>query len=236
MKGVFVTGTDTGVGKTVVAAGVAALLRSRGLNVGVMKPVAAGGQGDAEVLRRAAGADDGLDLINPVNLRHPLSPNVAAQVEGVEIDVARIERAARQLARRHDLLIVEGAGGLLVPVRDNFNMADLALTLGLPLLIVARRGLGTINHTLMTVECAQTRGLAVAGVVYNDAVRIEEGTAERTNPEVIERLTGVPCLGLVPFVAGLDLREEERGGDPGRIGGYLNLDRILFLTSSPCPL
>lgn len=226
MKGLFITGTDTGVGKTVVAAGIAAGLKARGLDVGVMKPVAAGGREDAERLRRAAGVDDPPDLINPVCLRRPLSPNVAARLEGVEIDIAQIERSARDLAARRDFLIVEGAGGLLVPIRDDFSMADLALRLGLPLLIVARRGLGTINHTLMTVECAKARGIAVTGVVYNDAVGMEEGVPERTNPEVVARLSGVPCLGIVPFVAGLDLMEEEREGDAVGIGGCLNLDRL----------
>jgi dethiobiotin synthetase len=227
VKGVFVTGTDTGVGKTVIAAGIAAGLRARGIRVGVMKPVAAGGRGDADLLRRASGVDDDPDLINPVCLRHPLSPNVAAQIEGVSIDIAEIEQAAHHLSQRHDLLIVEGAGGLLAPVRDDFFMADLALKLGLPLLIVARRGLGTINHTLMTVACAKGRGIAVAGVVYNDAVRTEEGTAERTNPEVIERLSGVTCLGVVPFAEGVDLARAGPEDFVRRVAGHINLDRLM---------
>lgn len=234
MKGIFVTGTDTGVGKTVVAAGIAAGLGARGIDVGVMKPIAAGigssircGRGDADLLRRAGGADDDLDLINPVCLRHPLSPNVAAQLEGVSIDLSRIEQAAHQLSQRHDLLIVEGAGGLLVPIRDDFFMADLALRLDLPLLIVARRGLGTINHTLMTIECAKTRGIAVAGVVYNDAVGTEEGIAERTNPEVIERLSGAMCLGVVPFAEGLDWARAGPEDFIGCVAGHINLDRLM---------
>ncbi len=227
MKGIFVTGTDTGVGKTVIAAGIAAGLRARGFDVGVMKPVAAGGREDADLLRLASGADDDPDLINPVCLRHPLSPNVAAQIEGVSVDIAGIERAARQLSRRHDLLVVEGAGGLLVPIRDDFFVADLALRLGLPLLIVARRGLGTINYTLMTMECAKGRGIAVAGVVYNDAVRTEEGIAERTNPEVVERLSGEPCLGIVPFAEGLDLARAGPEDFVRRVAGHINLDRLM---------
>ncbi|OGG52131.1 MAG: dethiobiotin synthase [Candidatus Handelsmanbacteria bacterium RIFCSPLOWO2_12_FULL_64_10] len=234
MRGVFVTGTDTGVGKTVIAAGIAAGLRARGIGVGVMKPIATGigssirfGRGDADLLRRASGSDDDLGLINPVCLRRPLSPNVAAQIEGVWIDVAGIEQAAHKLSQRHDLLIVEGAGGLLVPIRDDFFMADLALKLDLPLLIVARRGLGTINHTLMTMECAKTRGIGMAGVVYNDAVRTEEGIAERTNPEVIERLSGAPCLGVVPFSEGLDLAQAGPEDFIRRVAGHINLDRLM---------
>lgn len=227
MKGIFVTGTDTGVGKTVVAAGIAALLKSRGLNVGVMKPVASGGREDAHLLRLASGSDDDLDLINPIHLRHPLAPGVSAQLEGVPVNIGLIEQAARELSRRHDVLVVEGAGGLLVPIRDDFFMADLVLNLGLPLLIVARRGLGTINHTLMTVECAKTRGIEVAGVIYNDARKIEEGIAERTNPEVIERLSGVPCLGAAPFAAGLNLSQAGPKDLIRRVAGHIQMDRLL---------
>ncbi|MBI2950987.1 dethiobiotin synthase, partial [bacterium] len=205
----------------------AAGLRARGFDVGVMKPVAAGGREDADLLRLASGADDDPDMINPVCLRHPLSPNVAAQLEGVSIDIAGIERAAHHLSQRHDLLVVEGAGGLLVPIRDNFFMADLALRLGLPLLIVARRGLGTINHTLMTMECAKRRGITVAGVVYNDAVRTEEGIAERTNPEVVERLSGAPCLGVVPFAEGVDLARAGPEDFVRRVAGHIHLDRLM---------
>ena len=215
------------MGKTVVAAGIAAGLRARGFDPGVMKPVAAGSRADAELLRLISGVNDPLDLINPVCLRHPLSPNVAAQREGIEIDIGEIERAAHDLAQRHDLLIVEGAGGLLVPIRDDFFMADLAHMLGLPLLIVSRRGLGTINHTLMTIACAKARGIAVAGVIYNDAVGTEEGIAERTNPEVIARLSGVPCLGIVPFAAGLDLARTGPEETLRRVGDHIDLDTLV---------
>lgn len=233
MRGLFVTGTDTGVGKTVVAAGIAAGLRARGLNVGVMKPVASGGRGDVEALRRAAGVADDLDLLNPVWLRDPLSPNVAAQREGIQIDLARIEQSARELSRRHDFLIVEGAGGLLVPIRDDTYMADLARSLGFPLVIVARRGLGTINHTLMTVECARTRGIAVAGVIYNDVSRPKEGIAERTNPEVIERLSGVACLGTVPFAEDLDVAQAGPEDFTRHVAAHICLDRVVPRFTNP---
>lgn len=226
MRGLFVTGTDTGVGKTVVAAGIAAGLKARGLNVGVMKPVAAGGREDAEVLCRAAEAADDMDLINPVCLHHPLSPNVAARRQGVEVDLGRIEHAARRLAEHRDLLIVEGAGGLLVPIRDDCLMADLVLRLDLPLLVVARRGLGTINHTLMTVECSKARGITVLGVIYNDAEVTEEGIAERTNPRVIERLSGVACVGTVPFAVSLKVAQAGPEDFVRHVASHLRLDRL----------
>lgn len=231
MKGVFITGTDTGVGKTVVAAGIAASLKARGIRVGVLKPVATGGREDAELLRRASGSEDDPAMINPVFLRHALAPSVAAELEGIEVDVGRIGRTAQTLSERHDLLVVEGVGGLLVPIRDGFFVADLALTLELPLLIVARRRLGAINHTLMTIECAKARGIAVAGVVYNDMTWTEKGTSEQTNPEVIERLSDVPCLGIVPFAEGLDFTHAGPEDFIQRVAAHIQMDRLLGIIS-----
>ena len=199
-KGIFITATDTGVGKTLVAAGLAALLRERGIDVGVMKPVSAGGDEDVCTLVRASGAADPLDLVSPVRLKSPLSPNVASQREGVAIDPDRIVEAFSRLSSAHDVVIVEGAGGLLVPITDTFSMADLGVRLGLPVLIVARAALGTINHTLLTVEAAQARGLSVLGVVYNTADPEVEPIAAYTSPDVVTRITGVPSLGTLPHM------------------------------------
>ncbi len=224
--GFFVTATDTEVGKTVVAAGAAMALRARGLDVGVMKPVASGGvespagqlvSADAVFLKMAADADDPLSLINPVCLRAPLAPTVAAQMEGRRIDLEAIRSAYAALSERHDALVVEGVGGLLVPVAHETNVADLAGEMGLPLIIVARPGLGTINHTLLTLEAAAHRGLRVAGVVISRYPR-EPGDAERTNPEVIEREGGVPVLGLLPDDPSISVEE-------GRLGRLAELFR-----------
>jgi len=206
MRGLFVTGTDTEVGKTVVAGVLAATLKRRGLDVGVMKPVASGGvrrggtlvSEDAIFLRQAAGCDDPLELINPVCLEPPLSPHVAARVSGLTIDRSRIDQAYETLSQRHEVLLVEGVGGLLVPITDDFLVADLARKWDLPLVIASRIGLGTINHTLLTVESARHRGLTVAGIVFNGYDESGAGTAERTNPDEIARLTGVPILGVLP--------------------------------------
>ena len=172
-RGLFVTGTDTGVGKTRVAVALAAALRARGLDVGVMKPsetgVGAEGPLDARALQAAAGAPEPLARICPQPFALPAAPAVSAEAEGVRVDRKAIRSAFDAIARAHDLVIVEGAGGLRVPIDDGLDMAGLAAELGLPVLVVARAALGTINHTLLTLEAAEACGLAVAGVVVSHA-------------------------------------------------------------------
>ena len=209
-RGVFVTATDTGAGKTAVTAGIAALLRRRGVDVGVFKPVSSGGTADARFLTEAAGVTDALELVNPVRLAAPLSPNVAAELEGRQVPLEPIDDAYSRLTRLHDIILVEGVGGLLVPIRDDFLVADLARRLDLPLLVVARAALGTINHTLLTLEAAQRRNQKVIGVVYN-TTRPGDPRAARTSPDVIHRLSGVRSLGIVPHDAGVDVD----AGNPG---------------------
>jgi dethiobiotin synthetase len=170
-RGVFVTGTDTGVGKTVVACALVRALRARELDVGVMKPVETGvglaGPADALALRDAAGVDDPLELVCPVRLVLAAAPSVAAAAEGRGVDLEAIRDAWSKLAGRHAFMVVEGAGGLLAPAARGVQMADLARRLRLPLLVVARAALGTINHTLLTLEAAEKRKLDVAGVVVS---------------------------------------------------------------------
>ncbi|MDP6957975.1 MAG: dethiobiotin synthase, partial [Planctomycetota bacterium] len=158
MRSIFITGTDTGVGKTVVATGIAKALTKKGLDVGVMKPFATGGveqngtliSEDAVALRNSVLNPDPLDLINPICYHTPLAPKVAARVEGKEQRLNLVDRAWDQLKERHSTMIVEGIGGLLVPLRKKFFVVDLAKKLELPLVIVTRPSLGTLNHTLMT--------------------------------------------------------------------------------------
>jgi dethiobiotin synthetase len=208
-RGIFITGTDTGVGKTYVAAGIAAALRSRGANVGVMKPVETGCRirsgalipADALRLVRAARAHDPLALINPYRFRKPLAPSVAAALEGKKIQVSRIMHAYRTLLRRHDFMIIEGAGGIMVPLARNYLYLDLARSIGLPVVVVARPGLGTINHTLLTVAALGERGISIAGVVINYSDDRKPGLAEETSPGAIEKISRVPVLGTVPYGA-----------------------------------
>ncbi len=236
INGLFVTGTDTGVGKTVVTAALAAAFRRRGLSVGVMKPVATGCKmgarinpgtpsrlvsEDARLLMRAAGCDDPEELVCPYRFEPPVAPWVAQNViarsaatkqspwkrkeiaslplvaRNDEILLDRIEEVFRTLASRHDVMLVEGIGGLLVPLNGRHTVADLARRLNLPLLVVARAGLGTINHTLLTLESARAQGLEVAGMVLNGRSG-RPSLAERTNPRVIQKLGSAPLFGAVP--------------------------------------
>ena len=205
--GVFVTGTDTEVGKTVVAVGLAAALRRRGVDVGVMKPIASGGiqregrivSEDALALLEAAGTTDPLDLVNPVCLSLPLAPLIAAEQEGVEIDMGLVDQAFQTLRARHEYVVVEGVGGAAVPIAGKLLAIDLAVRWELPALIVARSALGTINHCVLTVDFTRRRGCEVIGVVFCDTTGGARGAAEATNAEAVERFAGVRVLGEVPF-------------------------------------
>lgn len=196
--GYLVTGTDTEVGKTVVACVLIRALRDRGVDVGVMKPVSAGGREDAIAMIEAAGVSDELDEVNPIALPEPLSPNLAAERAGTAIDLASILEAYRTLAARHDCMIVEGAGGLLVPLSNEASIADLVHGIGLPLLIVSRAALGTINHTLLTIEAARSRDLDIAGVIYNHVTPSTGDPSEAASPDIVTRISGVPSLGTIP--------------------------------------
>lgn len=209
VKGVFITGTDTGVGKTWIAAGITAVLRRWGLPACYFKPVQSGCPEengrliptDARFVRELAGLAEPLELLTPITLRSPLAPGVAAAREGVAVDLDRIAWAREELGSRYDLLVTEGAGGLYVPVQDTkFLVLDMVRWLRLPLIVVARAGLGTINHTALTVKAAQQAGVPVAGVVIN-RYPPKPSLAEETNPEVIEAITEVPILGKVPEIA-----------------------------------
>ena len=233
VPGIFVTGTDTGVGKTVIAGGLAASLASIGVDVGVMKPVATGGEEpaaapmvvdgegadgvipdsvmslgevnrrlvseDAVFLKHAAQVHDSLELINPICLREPLAPSVASQLEGLPVDLDRVDDAFNQLRQNHEFMVVEGVGGLAAPIRGDILVAHLAARFQLPLIVVARPTLGTINHTLLTVAFAKSFNLEIHGIVLNGLRQDVIGLAENTNPAEISRLTHLPILGVVPF-------------------------------------
>lgn len=206
-RGLFVTGTDTGVGKTEIACGLLRAWRASGRAVAAMKPAQSGVEPgtptDAERLAAAAATGDPADLVCPYSFEAPLAPAVAARVAGVEVDLERILAAARELASRHGALLVEGAGGLLVPLTSRETYADLAIALGYPVLVVARTGLGTVNHTALTVEALRSRGLAVAGVVLNAATAARD-PSEPFNAAEIERLTGAPVLGAISHCDAID--------------------------------
>jgi dethiobiotin synthetase len=205
--GLFITGTDTGVGKTSVACFIARTARDAGLTVGLYKPVCSGSAPDAQgeavwadVERLTSAVDHAFprNRICPQCFAAPLAPPIAARREGRAIDAALLRDGAAWWAGRVDLLLVEGAGGLLAPLTDDETVADLAADLGYPLLIVAADRLGTINHALLTIEAARRRGLTVAGVVLS---RVSAGCDASTadNATQIQRRCEAPVLGILEF-------------------------------------
>ncbi|MEA2384937.1 MAG: dethiobiotin synthetase [Solirubrobacteraceae bacterium] len=208
MRGCFVTGTDTGVGKTVLAAALAAALRARGVRVGAYKPVVTGidepepgRPADHELLGAAAGVPP--DSVAPLRFGPPVSPHLAAELAGTAIDPAELVAAARAAGAAADALVVEGVGGLLVPLTPEFTIRDLAVALGLPVVIAARPGLGTISHTLLTIEAARGAGLDVRAVVLTPWPD-EPSAMEHSNRATIARMAGVDVRTLPAVGTGVD--------------------------------
>lgn len=211
-KILFVTGTDTGVGKTTVSCALARAWWRAGRRVAVLKPIETGcalvdgGLRPDDALRVAAAANwrAPVERLCPNRYATPVSPHAAATLERRDADLPAIDAAVAEAMTGCDVLIVEGAGGLLVPISERFFMADLALRLGAPLLIVARASLGTVNHTLLTIEAARRRQLPIAGVVLNRPFR-SEGPDEATNPAAIRDLGRVPVFGALPHLPAASL-------------------------------
>ena len=205
-RGIFVTGTDTGVGKTLIATSLAALLRQRGYRIGVMKPVETGCREangkliaeDALRLKEASGCTEAIEKICPYRFAEPLAPSLAAERAGHKIDVDHLLATYGEIDAEHDVTLVEGAGGLLVPLLPSYTYADFARVLKLPLLVVAANKLGVINHLLLTIEHASCKGLLILGYVLN-RISDEASLATETNREALSGMTGVPCLGELPF-------------------------------------
>lgn len=197
--GIFVTGTGTEVGKTVVAATIAHTLASEGQRVHVFKPAVTGldegVETDHALLRRASGSDQSDDEIAPYRYGPPASPHLAAAMAGEEIDPERLRQTARTAAEDADVLVCEGVGGLLVPLSPTYLVRDLAADLGYPLVVVANPGLGTINHTLLTVESARAANLHVAAVVLNPWPK-DPTEIESDNRETIVALADLPVHTL----------------------------------------
>jgi dethiobiotin synthetase len=203
--GLFFTGTDTGVGKTYVTAAVARILRGQGRRVSVSKPVASGANqlGDRWVsedtlaLAHAAGQLDELERITPWVFAEPLAPSVAARRSGSALQLPDLLESVQRARDRDAMLLVEGVGGLLCPITDRETVAELAQALGYAVVIIARRSLGTLNHTLLTIEAARSRGLPIAGLVMNEPTPAADLAAE-TNVAELRRLAGLPILAVVP--------------------------------------
>lgn len=210
MNGIFIVGTDTGVGKTFVTVCLAAILLKKGLRTGVMKPVASGGvvkagrlvSEDAVFFIDVLKLKDYYHVINPYCFIAPAAPGVAARMENITVDLNVIKECYHKLTKEYDVVLVEGAGGLLSPITEKYlTNANLAQQLGLPIVIVAPNILGVINHTMLTLEYAQRQnGLSVSGIILNypnDSIKNE--TVEKTNPDVLKEMSGVKILGIVPY-------------------------------------
>lgn len=226
-RGIFITGTDTEVGKTVVAAGLAGALKKRGVEVGVMKPVATGGREDTLFLMKAISSPDPIERVNPIFLEPPLAPSIAAEISRVEIDLSKIWKAYAKLSSQHEFMVVEGIGGLLVPIKGKFLVSDLIKRLNLPIIVVSRPGLGTINHTLLTIRCAKSHGIEIKGIIINSLKKERISLAERTNPEIIEELSGIPILGILPFDSQVNLATCDLGNIIELTQKYIDLNRIM---------
>lgn len=206
-KGLFVTGTDTRVGKTMVAGALAAWAHHHGIRVGVMKPVetgipaAPGGREltDARFLGICAGGGQEPNELNLYSFRLPAAPSVSSRAENRRISIPRIKRAVNALSKRYSMIIVEGAGGLHVPISGRYTMADLAKDLSMPVILVAGNKLGAINHTILSIDCLLQMKIKIAGIIFNTTAP-GGGIAEKSNPETVRRLRpGLPYLGTLPY-------------------------------------
>ena len=202
LRGIFVTGTGTSVGKSVVSAAICAALADRGEKVAAFKPVITGLDErdgdwplDDELLAKHASAGQSREEVSPHRFGPPVSPHLAAEMAGEQIEPLALAREARERAEKADALVCEGIGGLMVPLAGGFLVRDLAVELDLPVVIAAKTGLGTINHTLLTIEAANAAGLNVTGVVMTPWPS-DPSDVERNNRETVERLGEVPVHGL----------------------------------------
>ena len=215
-SGIFITGTDTGVGKTFFTCALAALLREMGYRVGVMKPTETGcveSDGrlfpeDAWRLKEASGSEEPIEKICPYRLPEPLAPSIAAERAGVRIDIDHLLSIYHEIALQHDVTLIEGAGGLMVPLLPSYTFADFASTAKLPVTVVAANKLGAINHLLLTLEHAACKGLRVTGYVLNH-VGNEFSLATQTNRDVLRSLTGNVCLGELPYCSDRNLQASD---------------------------
>jgi dethiobiotin synthetase len=207
-KGYFITGTDTNVGKTVVTACLLSFYRKYGIDTGVMKPVETGvdqecsseANSDAKFLLSISGNKDSLREICPIRLKPAAAPLHASRITGQDLDISLILESFHKLQLKHDQMLVEGVGGLLVPLTADYLVSDLIKDMGLPLIIVSRVSLGTINHTLLTIKAAKETGLEVEGIILNNSENRVLNEIEQEQASLIQELSGIPVLGECPYI------------------------------------
>ena len=206
--GVFITATDTGVGKTLVTSALVRCLSQRGVDVGVMKPIETGvsrsakAQSDGTRLRRAAGSHDPVAEVCPYVFRLPVAPLSAARAEGTTVRMTTILRAFRTLSRKHALVVVEGVGGVHVPITSSLDVSDLIYRMKFPAIVVGQSGLGGINHALLTLYALRRRKIPILALVLNQCRPVHTKTArmqEQSTVSLLRRLAGVPVVGPLPY-------------------------------------
>lgn len=195
---IFICGTDTAVGKTFITGAICAYLQSEGVKAGAYKPLESGNGGDAAFLKKIAGMKEDLKMINPYYFKEPLAPGVAALRCKRKVSFDVIVNNLKKLQKNYDLILIEGAGGLLVPIQGKLTNLDLIKYLKTPVLVIARLGLGTINHTLLTLEHLKRNRVKVLGVILNQTTP-RKTIADKTNPGVLKKYD-VPLLGTFPYV------------------------------------
>lgn len=217
-KGFFITATDTGVGKTIIAGAVTKALIFLGLKTAVMKPIETGCTRDNTMLmpsdglflKNISGMNETINIVTPCMYEQPLAPLAASEIEGRAVDLTGIFEAYDKLSSTYDAMVVEGVGGLYVPILKDYFVSDLAKQMKLPLIIVARPTLGTINHTLLTIHYALSKGIDIAGIVLNHSSEPEANIAEETNQQTLQGVTEVPIIGVFPFVQDFDKETIDR--------------------------
>ena len=211
-QGLFITGTDTGVGKTVVTAAILSWLRQQGQKAGAMKPIETGvdskcssaANSDALFLMECGNLQDDLAEICPIRMKPAASPYQAGLIENRSLNPEILLSAYRLLSEKYDWMLVEGVGGIKVPITREYSVLDLAHNLGLPTVVVARYRLGTLNHTLMTLETLKQKGVPIGGVVFNQTEPEALNTVEQDQPRLIEELSGIKVLGRFPYIKNLN--------------------------------
>jgi dethiobiotin synthetase len=211
-KGFFITGTDTGVGKTIISGAIIKALQYLGVRACGMKPVetGCGREGDVLIpydgmfLKQIAQMEESIAVVTPCRFESPLAPLIASEMDGIQLSLHDITSNFIKLRYNYNAIVVEGIGGLLVPLRKDYFVSDLAKEMDLPLIIVARPGLGTINHIMLTVRQADASGLQVAGIILNHNRPPENSLAEETNPKLLAQVCPVPLIGVFPYLKSTD--------------------------------
>ena len=210
-KSYFITGTDTNVGKTVITACLLTLYRKHGVDAGVMKPIETGvdqncsseSNSDAKFLLTVSGNKDPLEEVCPIRLKPATSPLQATRITGQTVDINLILENFEKLQAKHDHMLVEGIGGLLVPLTESYSVSNLIRDMNLPVIIVSRASLGTINHTLLTVKVAKETGLNIAGIILNHTEDRPPNDIEMEQASIIQELSNIPILGECPFMGSI---------------------------------